>query len=100
VLNYLYGEKKKASQKYFAMYTLKKSFTFKNVIQAEAFVELTSLYGDIAVVGNSVVLEACLDFSMWRKIITLSHILTSGARPNIRVISSKAGLRLFKKTGI
>jgi len=81
------------------MYTLKKIFVFRSRSQCDAFLEVASLYGDCTVTGNIVILKANLDFCMWRKLINLSSILLLEERPDIRTLSSQAGLRIFRRTG-
>ena len=79
------------------MHALKRTFVFKNRMQAEAFLEVCSIYGESVILGSAVMFRATLDFCMWRKLINLSKIIYHETLPDIRALSSKAGLRLFRE---
>lgn len=80
------------------MYSLKKIFVFLSRSQREAFLQVASLYGECKSLGNIVVLQASLDFHLWRKLINLASILLLEEQPDIKALSSLAGFRVFRKT--
>jgi len=79
------------------MYTLRKIFVFRSRSQQEAFHSVASLYGDCKLIGTIVILHASLDFSMWRKLIHLASILLLEEEPDLRELSSLAGLRVLRR---
>jgi len=79
------------------MHALKRTFEFRNPAQAAAFHDVVSLYGRGILFGNVVIFEASLDFALWRKIVNLARIISREQVPDIRLVSSRAGLRLFRE---
>ena len=84
------------------LYKLKKSYQFKNPGQANAFLEIANIYGKGKVFGNVVIYEASLEFIMWRKLQKLATIVSGYTINHIDIykITSEAGFKAFKKTGL
>jgi len=84
------------------LYKLKKSYQFKNPGQANSFLEIATIYGKGRVFGNIVIYEASLEFSMWRKLQNLATIVSGYTINHIDIykITSEAGFKAFKRTGL
>ena len=84
------------------LYKLKKSYQFKNPGQANAFLEVANIYGKCRLFGNAVIYEASLEFTMWRKLQNLAAIVSGYTINHIDIykITSEAGFKAFKKTGL
>jgi len=84
------------------LYKLKKSYQFKNPAQANAFLEIANIYGKGRAFGNVVIYDASLEFIMWRKLQNLATIVSGYTINHIDIykITSEAGFKAFKKTGL
>ena len=76
------------------MYLLRKSFRFRNILQAQAFVRVAAVHGKTSILGSVVTLEARLDFTGWRKLGALARLVreSGSLKPDIEALSAQAGL--------
>jgi len=84
------------------LYKLRKSYQFKNPGQANAFLEIANIYGKGKVFGNVIIYDASLEFIMWRKLQNLATIVSGYTINHIDIykITSEAGFKAFKRTGL
>jgi hypothetical protein len=84
------------------VYKIKKSYQFKNSGQANAFLEIANVYGKGRVFGSVAIYEASLEFIMWRKLQNLATIVSEYTINDIDIykITTEAGFKAFKKTGL
>ncbi|MBI5097901.1 MAG: hypothetical protein HZB30_01510 [Nitrospirae bacterium] len=84
------------------VYKLKKSYSFKNSSQANAFLEIANIYGKGRVFGSVVIYEASLEFIIWRKLQNLASIVSEYTINDIDIykITTEAGFKAFKKTSL
>lgn len=81
------------------VHKLKRTFHFKNVWQANAFLEIANIYGKGKIVGNVVLCKASLEFIVWRKLQNLAGIVSECTVRNIDIckMTSRAGFKAFRE---
>ena len=80
------------------VYSLRKTFLFKNSYQAKAFLEVADIYGKGKVFGSVVIYSASLEFPVWRKLENLARIVSDCPIQNIDIykMTSQAGFKAFR----
>lgn len=76
------------------MYTLKKVFTFETVSQASSFGEVVHVFGKVRLFERTVIFEAGLAFSLWRKLSKLASLVRHhlGSADSIDTLVKRVGL--------
>jgi len=81
------------------IYSIRRSFQFKNSCQANAFLEIANIYGKGRTFGTVVIYEASLEFIVWRKLETLARMVSECAVRDIDIykMTSQAGFKAFRQ---
>jgi hypothetical protein len=86
----------------YMLYSLKKSFQFKNYIKANAFLEIVNIFGTGRIFGSVVLFEGVLEFIVWRKLQNLAKIILECNVNNIDIhtMASQAGFKAFREVNL
>ena len=84
------------------VYSLKKTFHFKNAYQANAFLEIANVYGKGRAFGSAVIFKASLEFTVWRKIQNLAREVMDCNVHHIDIykMTQQAGFKVFQESSL